>query len=113
MSSKFLLHKAPTGIQHSIEVTDEGFNSFEFTPSCVENEILDGCAAMRGVQQNANAKLRHAASTPLGLNAVWRKEWEQHYKDKMPWMQFKVMKLNSRDNSRLRTGYKRSGSMKI
>lgn len=116
MGQKRLLGNNPlTGVQHSIEIDHDGggFTAVEFTPTSVENEILDSCSRLRNLHQTSKSRFQLAARTPVGLNALWRKEWEQKYRDKMKWMEFKVMKLNSRDYERLRTGHKDSGSKKL
>ena len=115
MGNKRLLGKSLTGVQHYVEIDNDGdgFTTVEFTPTSVENEVLDSCARLRNLQQNPNSHFRHAARVPIGLHTLWKKEWREKYADKMPWMQFKVMKLNNRNYERLRTHGKRSGSMKL
>ena len=45
---------------------------------------------------------------PINTYQAWKKEWREHYSEVFTWQTFEVMKLNSRDNAKLRTGYKRS-----
>ena len=116
MGNKRLLGNNPlTGVQHYVDIDNsgDGFTTVEFTPTSVENEILDSCARLRNLDQNPHSNFKHAARVPVGLNELWKKEWRENYADKMKWMEFKVMKLNSRDFQRLRTGKKDSGSMKL
>lgn len=115
MGQRISLGNSVTGVQHSVEIDNDGngFTTVEFTPSKVENEILDSCAKLRGIQQNSKGGLRHAARVPIGLHQQWRKEWEEKYRDTWEWMTFKVMKLNSREFQNLRTGHKDSGGMKL
>lgn len=109
--SKYLLDVSPTGVQHSIEVTDDGFIAVEHTPTRIENEILDTCEKMRGLQQTARpgGNLQHAARIPINTYYGWRREWQEHRRrgGELTWPQFEVSKLNSRDNSKMRTGHKR------
>ena len=115
MGQKFLLDNSSTGVQHSVEIDHDGngFTAVEFTPTRIENEILDTCKTLRGMSQRRGAGLQHAARIPVNTYQAWRKEWQDHYSQHMTWQTFEVMKINSRDNEKLRTGYKRSGSMKL
>lgn len=115
MGKKILLDTSPTGVQHSIEIDDDGnsFTAVEYTPTRVENEILDSCAAMRSVSQRNGGGLRHAGRIPINTYMQWKKEWREKYAQDFTWPTFEAMKLNSRDNQHLRTGHKRSGSMKL
>lgn len=115
MSKRLLLDVSPTGVQHSIEIDNDGdgFTAIEFTPTHIENEILDECAKLRGLQQNKGGGFQLAAKIPINTHAAWRKEWREKYHDTWTWPTFLAMKLNSRDNAYLRVGYTRSGSMKL
>ncbi len=76
-------HNPDTGVQHYVEIDNDGdsFTTVEFTPTKVENDILDSCSRLRGLHQNSKAQLKHAARIPIGLHQLWRKEWEQKYRD--------------------------------
>jgi hypothetical protein len=114
VGQRFLLDNAPTGVQHSVEIENDGdsFVAVEYTPTSIENQILDDCARKRSMFQRKSA-FQHAAQIPINTYNIWKKEWRENYARTMPWSQFEVMKLNSRDNEKLRTGYKRSGSKKL
>lgn len=115
MGKRILLEKSETGVEHYVDIDSdgEGFTAIEYTPGHVEQSILDSCHAVRDLRQSSKASLRFAARTPIGLNALWRKEWEEKYQDKFTWMTFKVMKLNSREYENLRTGGKDGKPMKL
>jgi hypothetical protein len=115
VGKRIRLENSPTGVQHSIDIDPDGngFTSIEYTPGHVEKEILDSCHAIRDLRQPKTASLRFAARTPIGLHQIWRKEWEEKYRDTWTWMTFKVMKLNSRDFENLRTGGKDGKAMKL
>lgn len=115
MGKKFLLDVSETGVQHSIEIDNDGdgFTAIEFTPTRIENEILDSCATLRGLHQNKASSFKHAARIPINTYNMWKEEWRKHYSQTYTWQQFEAMKLNSRDFENLRTGHKRSGSMKL
>jgi len=109
MAKRQLLDVSPTGIQHYAEVDGDGneLTLIEYTPTQVETEILDTCDRMRGLHQRSGTALQHAARIPINTYQGWKRE----YRDSgawrtMTWPQFEVMKLNSRDNCRLRTGRK-------
>lgn len=112
MSQKFLLDVSPTGVQHSIEIDHDGdgFTAVEFTPTRIESDILDSCATLRGLHQRKHSALQHGARIPINTYNQWRKEWREKYSQCYTWATFEVMKINSREYSGLRTGYKRSGS---
>lgn len=109
------LGNSVTGVQHSVEIDHDGdgFTLVEFTPDSVEREILDDCSRLRSLHQNSRATFKHAGKVPIGLHAIWRKEWREHYSDTWTWQTFLAQKLNSREFQNLRTGYKRNGSMKL
>ena len=115
MGKTLQLGKSVTGVQHSIEIDadGDGFTLIEFTPDEVETEILDNCARMRSLHQNSRSHFKHAGQIPIGLHAVWKKEWREKYSDTWTWQTFLAMKLNSREYENLRTGHKRGGSMKL
>ncbi len=109
MGQKLPLDVSPTGVIHSVEIDHDGggFYAVEHTPTSVENKILDECAKMRSLHQRRSA-FQHAAKIPINTYMQWKKEWRQHYAEVFTWQTFEVMKLNSRDNCRMRTGHKRS-----
>lgn len=107
---KILLDVSPTGVRHEVVFEDDAMYTVEHTPGHIENEILDSCARLRSLHQPKGRLMQHAARTPINTWQAWRKEWKEKYSDTMTWPQFEVMKLNSRDNSKLRTGNKRGGS---
>jgi len=114
MGKRILLDTSPTGVQHSIEFEGDSMYTVEYTPTEVENEILDSCQRMRSLhQRKTQAGFQHAARIPINTYMAWKKEWREGYAHTMTWQQFEVMKLNSRDNSKLRTGFKRGGSKKL
>jgi hypothetical protein len=102
MGKRILLDVSPTGIQHSVEVDEDGFYYEEHTPSVVENEILDECSRLRGLAQNRTGNFKFAGKIPLNTHAAWRKEWQQTAADKMTWPTFLAIKMNNRDNKKLR-----------
>jgi len=112
MGQKILLDISPTGVEHSIEIDHDGNGMYtvEHTPTRIESAILDSCADLRSLHQRKGAHLQHAARIPINTYTAWKKDWREHWSDTYTWPVFEVMKLNSRDNSKLRTGFKRSGS---
>lgn len=111
MGQRFLLDVAPTGVQHSVEIEDGGDSivMIEHTPTLVEEHILDENARARSLAHSGgNRNFQLAARIPILTYNMWKAEWRRDYADKMPWPQFEVMKLNSRDNHKLRVGHKRS-----
>lgn len=113
MGQKLLLDVAPTGVQHSIDTDEDGFYAVEHTPTIVEDEILDECAKLRGLHQTGTGNLKLAAKVPILLYYQWKKEWREKYSDTWSWPVFETMKINNRDHEKMRTGYKRGGSMKL
>lgn len=111
----FLLDVSPTGVQHKAHISADGDELIleEYTPTAVEKEILDSCAAMRSVAQTKGRGMQLAARTPINTWMAWRKEWREKYSKDWSWATFESMKLNSREYSNFRTGYKRGGSMKL
>ena len=109
MGKRLLLDVSPTGIRHEVEVDDDGdgFTYIEHTPGRVESDILDSCQELRGLYQSRGRALQHAARIPLNTYNMWKQEWRESgaYKT-VSWPQFEVAKLNSRDNSKMRTGRK-------
>ncbi len=109
MGQRLLLDVSPTGVQHSVEIDHDGNSMLliEHTPTLVENSILDENQRMRSLVQR-KSNFQHAAQIPILTYNMWKQEWRKHYADKYTWPQFEVIKLNSRDNCKLRTGYQRS-----
>ena len=113
MGKRILLDVSPTGVQHSVEVSDTELVTIEHTPTSIESEILDSCERLRGLhQRKGKGGLQHAARIPINTWTAWKKEWREKYSDTYTWSQFEVMRLNSSDFCKLRTGYKRGGSGK-
>ena len=107
MGKRILLDIAPNSVQHSVEVDENGFTYAEHQTDELEQVILDECAAARSLHQR-KSNFQLAARVPIVTHAMWKKEWRQHHKDKVPWPQFLAAKLNSRDYCKLRTGHKDS-----
>ena len=109
MGQRFLLDVSPTGVQHAVDIDPSGdsMTMIEHTPTSIENEILDDCARLRGLAQVKGRNFQHAARIPVNTYNAWKREWREHWADKYSWPTFEVMKLNSRDNCKLRTGHKR------
>lgn len=110
MGQRFLLDVSPTGVQHSVEIEDDGdsITMIEHTPTLVEDQILAENARARSLAHGAGKNFQLAARIPINTYNAWKAEWRRDYADKMPWSQFEVMKLNSRDNHKLRVGHQRS-----
>lgn len=110
MGKRLLLDVSPTGVQHSVDIDPDGngFYAIEHTPTKIEDAILDDCARKRGLIQGKGKAFQHAAQIPINTYQAWKREWREHYSQDMTWPQFEVMKLNSRDNCKLRTGHQRS-----
>jgi hypothetical protein len=109
VGQRFLLDIAPTGVEHYCEIDHDGdeLTLIEHTPTRIEDEILDHCAKLRGMAQGRGNAFQHAATIPINTYQAWKKEWREHWADKFTWSTFEVMKLNSRDNCKLRTGHQR------
>lgn len=112
MGQRFLLDVAPTGVQHSVEIDNDGggFVAIEHTPTLVEDHILAENARARSLAQGLGKNFQLAARIPILTYNMWKAEWRKHARSggSLTWQQFEVMKLNSRDNHKLRTGHKRS-----
>ena len=110
MGQRFLLDIAPTGVQHYVDIDADGdaITLIEHTPTSIESEILDDCARKRSLVQGRGRPFQHAAQIPINTYYLWKKEWRQQYRQTMTWPEFEVMKLNSRDACKLRTGHQRS-----
>lgn len=109
MGQKLLLDFAPTGVQHSIETDENGFYAVEHTPTVVEDAILDECSKLRSLHQRKGGGFQLAAKIPINTYCAWKKEWREKYSDTWTWPTFEAMKLNNRDNSKMRAGHKRNG----
>lgn len=105
---KILLDVSPTGVQHYAHVSDDELITEEFTPTSVENIILDSNAELRNHHfVNKKAAFRHAARIPINTYMIWKKKFrDEGYWKTMKWGEFEIMMLNSSDHSKLLTGVK-------
>ncbi len=101
MGKRILLDVSPTGVQHEVDVDEDGFYYIEHTPTSVEQEILDNCSRLRGLAQNRKSNFQFAGQIPINTHAAWKKEWREKYRDTVTWPTFLAQKMNSRDNSKL------------
>ena len=106
MGKQLLLDVTPAGIQHSVDVDENGFTYAEHQPTFVEQEILDECARLRGLHQRKSGAFQLAGKVPIVTHAMWKKEWREKYRDTWTWPTFLAMKMNNRDHSKLRIGGK-------
>lgn len=106
MGTRIALETSPTGVEHSIVLEDDHLYTVEHTPTRIESDILDSCAQMRSMAQRKGSAFQHAARIPILTYQIWKREWHKHRQEggTLTWSQFEVMKLNSRDNCKLRTG---------
>ena len=109
MGQRFQLETSVTGVQHSVDVDENGFTYIEHTPTSVEDIILDECAKLRALRQRKTGAFQLAAKVPINTHAQWKKEWREKYKDTWTWQTFLAMKLNSREYENLRVGHQRNG----
>lgn len=109
MGKRFPLEVSPTGVQHSVDVDENGFTYIEHTPTHIESEILDECAKLRTLRQNKGGAFQLAAKVPINTHTMWKREWREKHSDTWTWQTFLAMKLNSRENENLRVGHQRSG----
>ena len=109
MGQRFQLETSITGVQHSVDVDEDGFTYIEHTPTFVEKEILDECHQLRSLRQTKGRHFQLAAKVPINTHCQWKKEWREKHSDTWTWQTFLAMKLNSRENEYMRTGYTRSG----
>ncbi len=99
---------SPTGVHHLIHVDDDELITEEFTPTSVENTILDHAKHLRDdLTPSGKTGMRHAAVIPINTYMGWKKEWRLNYADVYTWATFETMKINSSDNKNLRTGVNR------
>ena len=103
MGKIVLLDQSPTGVNHLAEVDDKGITFAEHTPTVVEQQILDDCAKKRGLVQRKGSAFQHAGQIPINTHAAWKREWREHFSDRVSWPTFLAQKMNSRDYGRLRT----------
>lgn len=101
MGKRILLDVSPTGVEHHVDVDEDGFTYIEHTPTWVDNEILDNCSKLRGLHQNSRSAFKFAGQVPINTHAAWKKEWREKYSDTVTWPTFLAQKMNSRDNSKL------------
>lgn len=111
----FVLDVSPTGVYHKAHIANDGSEMVieEYTPTSVENQILDECARLRSLHQTTGRGMKLAAKIPSNTHAAWKKEWREKYSQVYTWSTFIAMKLNSRENEKFRVGHKRGGSMKL
>lgn len=88
---------------------DDAVFSVETMPGQHVQQILDFTQSVQANQQFIPSRRlgRPAATIDMVTRAQWRKEWQRGYADRMKWGEFLVMKLNSSDYSKLRTGVRR------
>lgn len=102
------LGRSPTGVIHRVHVNDDELIAEEFTPTSVDNAILDHAKDIRNNGRVAHgAEARHAATVPLNIYMQWKKEWRTKYRQYFTWTTFEIMKINSSDYANLRTLVKR------
>ena len=102
MGKRISLGKAWNHVDHSVEVDEDGFTYIEHTSTEVEDEILDECARLRGLQQNVGSNFKFAGKVPTNTHAVWKKEWRETAADNVTWPTFLAIKMNNRDHSKLK-----------
>ena len=101
MGKRLLLEVSPTGVQHFVEVDEDGFTYQEHQSNDVERGIIDECQKLRGLHQNRQSNFRLAAKIPLVTHQLWKKEWREKYSDTWTWQTFLAMKINSGEYSKL------------
>lgn len=106
MGQRFLLDVSPTGVQHHVEVDEDGFYAIEHTPTVIEQAIVDNCSKLRGLQQNQRSAFKFAGQVPINTHAAWKKEWREKYSQILTWPTFLAQKMNSREYSKLNIGGK-------
>lgn len=102
MGKRILLDVSPTGVQHQVDVDEDGFYAIEHTPTSVENVILDECSRLRGLYQNPRSNFKFAGKVPINTHAAWKKEWRMKYSDTVTWPTFLAQKMNNRDHGKLK-----------
>lgn len=65
--------------------------------------IVDHAQRLRSLPTNSRAHMKPAATIPLVIYHNWKKEWRAKYRQSWTWQTYLVMKINSRDYSKLRT----------
>lgn len=104
MGKRVYLGKAWNHVEHSVDVDEDGFTYIEHTPTSVEDQILDECAKLRGLNQNKSSNFKFAGKVPINTHQAWKKEWRETAADNMTWPTFLAIKMNNRDHSKLRVG---------
>jgi len=98
---KILLDVSPTGVEHYVHISDDELITEEFTPTVVDDAIIDSVSALRGLPQNKASAFRFAGRIPINLYIKWRQEWQAR-DDAMSWNTFKVNRINEPDFKNLR-----------
>ena len=106
MGKLFHLENSPTGVQHYVDVDEDGFTYVEHTPTLVDDAIIDECSKLRALHQNKASNFHFAGKIPINLHTAWKKEWRETARDKMTWPTFLAIKMNNRDFSKLNVGGK-------
>lgn len=101
MGHKLLLDVSPTGVQHYVDIDEDGFYAVEHTPTVVEEAIIDNCSRLRGLQQNKKSNFQFAGQIPINTHAAWKKEWRENFSEILTWPTFLAQKMNSREFSKL------------
>lgn len=106
MSSFILDVDQATGVIHRAHIHGDGDELIleEFTPTIVEQSILDNCHRLRGLAQNSAKGMKLAAQIPINTYMAWKKEWREKYRQYMTWQTFEAMKINNSDHKNLRVG---------
>lgn len=93
-------------VDQNLVFEDDFVYTVETLPGEHVQAVLDHCQRVSNHRTilPTRALGRPAATIDMVTRQKWRREWERGYADKMKWGQFLVMKLNSSENSRLRTG---------
>ncbi len=102
MGKLIQLDVSPNGIQHSVEVDENGFGYFEHQTTADEQIILDDCARLRGLAQRKGSAFQFAGKIPLVTHALWKKEWREKHRETFTWPTFLAMKMNNRDYGKLK-----------
>ena len=106
MGKLFHLENSPTGVQHFVEVDEDGFTYVEHTPTVVDDAIIDECSRLRALHQNKGSNFQFAGKIPINVHARWKKEWRETARDNMTWPTFLAIKINNSDYCKLRIGGK-------
>lgn len=102
MGKRILLDVSPTGIQHTVDVDENGFTYEEHQTTADEQVILDECHTLRGLVQNKQSNFRFAGKIPLVTHAIWKKEWREKHSDTVTWPTYLAIQMNNRDHGKLK-----------